>query len=158
MRALIGTVFQVSDDELRKRIAHWAQHHAKAMRSLGAADLVDPEVVASCYPLHPLTAMILPELCSRYGQHERTLFSFLASGDPSSAASFLATAEIPNHGPLPSLGLEAVYDYFVTHGSPTAISRSQVEPMDWKSPLVSATSTALPSSRPGWPRQSLYSI
>ena len=35
-----------------------------------------PETVASCYPLHPLSALVLPELCSRYGQHERTLFSF----------------------------------------------------------------------------------
>ncbi len=122
MRALIGTVFQVNDDGLRDRIANWAEHHAKAMRSLGIADLVDQDVVASCYPLHPLTAMILPEICSRYGQHERTLFSFLASADPASAASFLATSEISSHGPLPSLGLEDVYDYFVTHGSPTATS------------------------------------
>ena len=125
IRALIGTVFTVSDDRLRNRIAHWASHQARAMRMLGIADLVDPDVVASCYPLHPLTAMMLPELCSRYGQHERTLFSFLASSDPASAASFLATAKTSSRKPLPSIGLEAVYDYFVTHGALTAISNGR---------------------------------
>ena len=30
-------------------------------------------------PLHPLTAVLLPELCSKYGQHERSLFKFLGS-------------------------------------------------------------------------------
>ena len=112
-RALIGTVFDVGDDKLRKRIARWARPHAKAMRLLGIADLADPAVVASCYPLHPLVATVLPELCNRYGQHERTLFSFLTSPEPASAASFLAANELPDRGPLPTLGLETVYDYFV---------------------------------------------
>ena len=60
---------------------------------------------------------MLPELCSRYGQHERTLFSFLTGPDPASAASFLATTDLPARGRLPSLGLEAVYDYFVASGA-----------------------------------------
>ena len=125
IRALIGTVFEVRDEKLRNWIARWAQPHAKAMRSLGIADLADPEAVASCYPLHPLTAMMLPELCSRYGQHERTLFSFLAGPDPASAASFLSTTKLPSRGPLPSLGLEAVYDYFVASGTLAAVSASR---------------------------------
>ena len=121
-RALIGTVFEVGDEKLRNRIGRWARPHAKAFRSLGIADLADPEAIASCYPLHPLTAMMLPELCSRYGQHERTLFSFLAGPDPTSATSFLATTGLPSRGPLPSLGPEAVYDYFVAIGTPAAVS------------------------------------
>ena len=121
IRALIGTVFEVSDDKLRNRIARWAQPYARKMRLLGIADLADPEVVASCYPLHPLAALVLPELCSRYGQHERTLFSFLADPDPASAASFLVANKLPSRGPLPSLGLEAVCDYFVTNGTLAAM-------------------------------------
>ena len=113
-RALIGTVFVVRNENLRKRIARWARPHANAMRSLGIAEMADPEIVASCYPLHPLAAMLLPELCSRYGQHERTLFSFLAGLHSASAASFLATTRLPSRGSLPSLGLGTVYDYFVS--------------------------------------------
>ena len=115
-RALIGTVFEVGDRGLQCRIARWAEHHAREMQSLGIVDLADPQVVAACYPLHPLVAMALPELCSRYGQYERTLFSFLTGPEPASAASFLATTELPSREPLPSMGLDAVYDYFVASG------------------------------------------
>ena len=115
-RALIGTVFQVSDHKLQHRIARWAEHLAREMQSLGIVDLADAKVVDACYPLHPLAAMVLPELCNRYGQYERTLFSFLTGPELSSAASFLATTELPSRSPLPSLGLDAVYDYFVASG------------------------------------------
>ena len=99
-RALIGTVFDVGDDKLVPRIERWAQHQAKEMRVLGIADLADPKVVSSCYPLHPLAAFVLPELCSRYGQHERTFFSFLTSPDTASAATYLSATNVPKRGPL----------------------------------------------------------
>jgi hypothetical protein len=35
-----------------------------------------------CYPLHPLTLLILPVLCQKAAQNERTLFSYLGSGEP----------------------------------------------------------------------------
>lgn len=35
-----------------------------------------------CYPLHPLTLLILPVLCQKIAQNERTLFSYLGSGEP----------------------------------------------------------------------------
>ena len=112
-RALIGTVFDVHDDLLGSRISRWADAQAKAMRQLGIADLADPQTLASCYPLHPLAALVLPELCNRHGQHERTLFSFLAGRHTASAASFLTETDLPTRGPLPTMGLDAVYDYFV---------------------------------------------
>lgn len=121
-RALIATIFKAgringkataTETSFRGRIDRWAAKQADDMRQLGIADLADPAAVASCYPLHPLVSLVLPELCSRYGQHERTLFSFLTGPDSSSAASFLARTNLPARGRLPSLGLEAVYDYFV---------------------------------------------
>ena len=121
-RTLIGTVFQVNDEGLRNRVSYWADALAKEMRSLGIAELADPKVVAACYPLHPLVSLVLPELCSRYGQYERTLFSFLTGPEPASAASFITTTEMPVRDPLPSLGLDAVYDYFVGRGILPAIS------------------------------------
>ena len=115
-RALIRTVFEIREPELRERIDRWAEPYAKVMRSLGVGDLATPEGIASCYPLHPLSALVLPELCSRYGQHERTLFSFLAGPDPASASSFLSTHGVEATDPLPSVGLGTVYDYFVSNG------------------------------------------
>ena len=108
------------DAALRERIARWARREATEMRRIGVTDMADPGTVASCYPLHPLAALVLPEMCSRYGQHERTLFSFLTGVDPASAASFLATTAPAGRGPLPSLGLDAIYDYFVAAGAGTA--------------------------------------
>ena len=35
------------------------------------------------YPLHPLSAMILPQLCQLISQNERTLFSYLGSREQS---------------------------------------------------------------------------
>ncbi len=36
----------------------------------------------SCYPLHPLTTLILPVLCQKVAQNERTMFSYLSSKEP----------------------------------------------------------------------------
>jgi hypothetical protein len=122
-RALIGTVFAI-DNGLQSRIRRWAKTQAKEMRALGVADLASSDVVEACYPLHPLVALVLPELCSRYGQHERTLFSFLTGADSATAASFLSATPLPARGALPSLGLDAVYDYFVA-GGVSAVGYSQ---------------------------------
>ena len=115
-RALIGTVFN-ADHSLTDRIARWARQMADAMRSLGINELANPETLTACYPLHPLTVLALPELCSRYGQHERTLFSFLTGPDRNSVPSILARVEVPPSGLLPSVGLDAVYGYFVADGT-----------------------------------------
>ena len=113
IRALIGSVFHVGDETLRRRIDRWSRPLARSMRGLGAADLGEPAAVASCWPLHPMTAVILSELCQRYGQHERTLFSFLAGSEMAGPNGFLATTRLPERGRLPTLGIDAVYNYFV---------------------------------------------
>ena len=152
-RALIGTVFNVSDEGLRARIDRWARPHAQRMRALGIAELADPAVIASCYPLHPLTALVLPELCTRYGQHERTLFSFLAGPHPAGALSFLSKTNLPARGPLPSLGLDAVYDYFVASG---ALSISSARQSSRWTEIATRLRDSMASRRPrpAWPRRS----
>ena len=111
-RALIETVFDV-DDALSKRIDSWASGLATAMGKLGLKDLSTRDAVADCFPLHPLAAAILPELCSRYGQNERTLFSFLAGSDAAAVPAVLARQELADTDPLPVVGLSEVYDYFI---------------------------------------------
>ncbi len=115
-RAFIGSAFHV-ENPIRARIKEWAAVQLEAMRSLGMPELADADMVVSWYPLHPLVAAVLPELCNRYGQHERTLFSFLTSAEPASASSFLERTRVPRQGELPSLGLATVYDYFVANST-----------------------------------------
>lgn len=115
--SLIGTVFEINDGRLLSRIHSWAEKQYQSMRSLGISDFSSPETVASCYPLHPLASAVLPELCNRYGQHERTLFSFLTGSEPTSISSIIKSLDILTNGDLSTVGLDTVYDYFVASGT-----------------------------------------
>ncbi|MGB3138778.1 MAG: hypothetical protein WBB18_18355, partial [Nodosilinea sp.] len=84
---------------------------------------LSPKLLEATYPLHPLAAMVLPELCIRYAQNDRSLFTFLTSAEPHAFQSFLESAEIeeipipdvdgPGVKALPTLKLHHLYDYFV---------------------------------------------
>jgi len=39
------------------------------------------ELFQECYPLHPISSLILPILCQKIAQNERTLFSYLGSNE-----------------------------------------------------------------------------
>lgn len=70
------------------------------------------EDISAIYPLHPLTAFVLPILCTKYSQNDRTLFTFLSSGEPNSFNSFLKVTSTEN-GNIPTLKLHKLYDYFI---------------------------------------------
>jgi hypothetical protein len=50
------------------------------------------DVLVSCAPLHPLTALVLVRLCRKFGQNQRSLFAFLTSKEPDSFSTFLSEA------------------------------------------------------------------
>lgn len=121
-RRLITSVFTPSGT-IRDRINTWAESAATAMRDAHLFDLDDTQLLADCYPLHPAALAVLPELCRRYGQNERSLFGFLAGTDPRAVPQLLEQHYVSNSGTLPSIGLAEVYDYFATSGN-TATSRT----------------------------------
>ena len=47
------------------------------------------DCLAACYPLHPLTALVLGPLFRQLAQNERSLFAFLASSEPFGFQDFL---------------------------------------------------------------------
>jgi len=65
----------------------------------------------SCYPLHPVSAVMLPLLCQKVAQNERTLFSYLGSHEEFGLQHMLQTISdvgayvYPHH----------IYDYFITN-------------------------------------------
>jgi len=121
-RALIAQAFDVGDD-IRSHINVWAESHAQALASAGITDLSDPAAIASCWPLHPVSTLVLPELCNRFGQHERTLFSFLAGNESGTVATLASGIDMDAAGELPSIGPEAVYDYFMgTDGAGVSVT------------------------------------
>lgn len=115
-RTLIATALDHSSDETYAWLrAEAARREADRAEDFGLPAVADADTVASCYPLHPSTLLVLPELCARYGQNERTLFSFLASQEPKSVPTFAASADLT--GGLPWVRLDRVYDYFVESAS-----------------------------------------
>lgn len=43
--------------------------------------LIDSNIFIKCYPLHPLSLLILPVLCQKVAQNKRTIFSYLGSSE-----------------------------------------------------------------------------
>jgi hypothetical protein len=78
------------------------------------------DLLRQVYPLHPLTALVLPLLCQRYAQNDRSLFTFLTSDEPQGFKSFLDSHALSIKSgsnqigiELPTLQLAQLYDYFV---------------------------------------------
>ncbi len=63
----------------------------------------------NCYPLHPVTALLLPALCQKVAQNERTLFNYLGGSE---SFSLIKKLEILTLGQfiLPA----DIFDYFLT--------------------------------------------
>ena len=92
----------------------WTRDSARLLSALIEDTLMLPSraVIDACYPIHPLLLPILPELCARYGQHDRTLFSFLTNPTPGSLPAYLHRTTFDKNEP-PCVRLDAVFDYFV---------------------------------------------
>jgi len=71
---------------------------AAALGWFGAAPATTSlvSVAPSLYPLHPTTIPVLAKLFSRFGQNERSLFSFLLSNEPHGLQSFAQQAPRPD--------------------------------------------------------------
>jgi hypothetical protein len=80
-------------------------------RSLGREEFKD--LLVQAYPLHPLTLLILPAVFRRFGQSERSLFSFLASEEPYGFFEFLRTHAWAEGETPPTLRVDNLYDYIV---------------------------------------------
>ena len=63
-------------------------------------------VVYGCFPLHPVTAFLLPRLSELVAQNERTMFTFLCSRNKFTLPYYL------ENGSQAMLSPDAIYDYF----------------------------------------------
>lgn len=77
------------------------------INATAAADLFK-----SCYPLHPLTLLLLPTLCQKVAQNERTLFTYLGSQEPHGFLDTLSHLEI-SAKKLPWVMPWEIYEYFI---------------------------------------------
>jgi hypothetical protein len=93
--------------------SRWAKTSLQVSQRLGlGVDIAGFErLVERCYPLHPTALLALPDLCALLGQYERTLFTFIASDEPHALGEHLAVSPWRSDA-MPSLALDAVYDFF----------------------------------------------
>lgn len=108
---LIASAFERLSADAPQEIHNWYLENRDNIR-----DVVNPDLAERAYPLHPLAMAALPELCNRYGQNERTLFSFIAGEEPNSLKTLLGSLKIDGVS-LPFVGLSALYDYFLSSAS-----------------------------------------
>jgi len=113
MIRLIGNAICKSNDKsLLSMTGQWANKWYATLSEYDFMRHISKQDIASVYPLHPLSTFALPILCAKYSQNDRTLFSFLASGEPGSFNTYLHQTSFSKDR-LPSLKLHKIYDYFV---------------------------------------------
>ncbi|CAJ1493894.1 hypothetical protein MU0083_000547 [[Mycobacterium] kokjensenii] len=96
---------------LREAATRWLNKHRDLLEAQGLRDIA--EDAAAAIPLHPLALAVLPELCSRYGQNERTLFTFMTGPEPAALPQYLARTRWDRKSPIPLVGVDRLYDYFL---------------------------------------------
>jgi hypothetical protein len=113
MTRLMGQAIDRSKaDSIIHSVHQESQDWFEALQGVLAEHEISAKVLADAYPLHPIAALVLPMLCVRYAQNDRSLFTFLTSDEPYSFKQFLNSASIENDQ-IPTLKLHQLYDYFV---------------------------------------------
>ena len=101
------------------------KHATRMARQIGATNGLPSnlnveeaaDVFAACYPIHPIALLILPPLCQRFAQNERTLFTYLGSREPSGFSETLRSLGRVGDWIHPS----TIYDYFI-HNQPAVLA------------------------------------
>ena len=116
--AFSNSLSESQQESVRKKATRIAKAlwRAKALPSTLTADRA-ANIFASCYPIHPISLLALPQLCQRFAQNERTLFSYLGSREPHGFQDSLTSLAKFDDWVLPG----QVYDYFV-HNQPAVLA------------------------------------
>ena len=118
-RRLVAEVFYGHESSLVSKVDAWFSSRKSKFVKLELDSLIKDVSTKKSFPLHPISLLCLPELCNRFGQNERTLFSFLTSNEPLSVRSFVKTASFTPTKDLPFVRLDHIYDYFIRSASNT---------------------------------------
>ena len=98
----------------RKSIGNRARRIARAIGKANAlpatlSEDAAADIFTACYPMHPISLLVLPTLCQRFAQNERTLFSYLGSRESHGFRDSVESLEKVGDWVHPG----EVYDYFV---------------------------------------------
>ena len=126
VRLISQAIDRSTDTSLNSSVNKWAKKWQSALSNTEMSNYFSAINLASIFPLHPLSALILPILCTKFSQNDRTLFTFLASGEPNSFSTFLSQSNFSDKK-LPAFKLHKLYDYFVESAGMSISSRPQFQ-------------------------------
>lgn len=113
-RAITADAIPAAASALAARIAG----EVRQRRGSAAAQL--EQMLEGCWPLHPVVALLLGPLSRhRFGQNERSVFSFLGSAEPAGFQEFLSSEA---RGPFAPA---ALFDYLVANLGPSILASSE---------------------------------
>ncbi|MBK7836803.1 MAG: hypothetical protein IPJ49_03755 [Candidatus Obscuribacter sp.] len=126
VRLMANAIDSNKDKKLSTAISNLSEKWFQFIKPTLATAFGDSSTISSIYPLHPVTAAVLPVLCSKYGQNDRSLFTFLTGDEPNSLTSFLFETKVDiDH--LKTLKLERLYDYWIDAARSSLYSRPQLQ-------------------------------
>lgn len=86
----------------------------------GSAPAALEQLLEGCWPLHPIVALLLGPLSRhRFGQNERSVFSFLGSTEPAGFQDYLAEDADGPYTP------DRLFDYLVANLGPSILASSE---------------------------------
>ena len=113
--ALIATVIDLRkiNPSVMSEVRYLANHALKiGLSPYGIQDDQLSELLTGCFPLHPLTSLLLGPLFRKLAQNERSIFAFLSSKEPFGFQHFLETTNFdPNN--LRYYTPDILYDYIL---------------------------------------------
>ncbi|ALQ51113.1 hypothetical protein [Nitrosomonas ureae] len=117
LQILSASLISNFDNDVIVRKSTQCDHIVKSLSLVNALPLgmevsTAHKLFGSCYPLHPLTLLLLPTLCQKVAQNERTLFTYLGSKEPYGFLETLNHLEITDEE-LPWIMPWEIYQYFI---------------------------------------------
>lgn len=103
---------------LQRLVRKETSRMTKVLARIGALPVgVSPNeaqsLFTSCFPLHPVSLLILPTLCQRIAQNERTLFSYLGSHEPFGFVDSMARLDRQEQQGVKWIRPNDIYEYFI---------------------------------------------
>ena len=123
MMRLLGASIDFAPDRGTSSVKQHVAHVAKDGTGRGIVPSVMRDadfqrLAERCYPLHPSTVAALPHLFRRFGQNERSLFSYVASLEPYGLQDLIRERDLNPDNPY-FIRLYDVFDYLAANLGPT---------------------------------------
>jgi hypothetical protein len=113
-RAITAEKVPAAATALAARIA------AEVRQRRGSAPAALERMLEGCWPLHPVVALLLGPLSRhRFGQNERSVFSFLASTEPAGFQDYLSAEPHAPYAPA------QLFDYLAANLGPSILASSE---------------------------------